>query len=164
MRITKENWWWQFWVLWLFSNFYQNNSKNAQRNAIESLISFRDSVPTTTKQAEEVRGHRQRMNPDPVMLQTSSFPETFAKFCEWGESKQRDRNLVFGYWSSPPKSHTSNFEIQFTALRWGAKSSLFPARYPSQKAALCQRPGFTCAPRWGHCKCHSCTSKLQHCT
>lgn len=43
-----------------------------------SFVSFKDRVPSTRKQAEEVKGHRQRMNPDPVMQQMGPFSATFA--------------------------------------------------------------------------------------
>lgn len=62
---------------------------------MESFVIFKDSVPTTRKQAEEVRGQRQRVNPDPVMLQMGPFPATFAKFCEQGRANKKQNPSVW---------------------------------------------------------------------
>lgn len=95
-----------------------------------------------------------------------SFPSNFCKTLWVGGEQTRNGTLLFGNWSSPPKFCTSIFEIQFTALRWGIESSLFPTRYPRRKAKGCvlsvwASPVLT---EWGHWKCHSSTSKLKHCT
>lgn len=138
MRRTKENWWQQFRFLWLFSNFYQNNSKNAQRN-VWKVLSASNTVsppPENRLRKSEDTGRGWTLILSCCKWANGFFPSNFCKILWVGGNKHEMEPYCLG--TGALHLNFLLLCLKYNSQPWGEGSSpLFPTRYPSWKAKGC---------------------------